>query len=227
MYIWCICIYIYIIYIYITIHIYMISHHHIHLLSIFSHHPSPGARLWGLSAEGSHETADPTALRGPTNGSLGPQKAGPKSTRNGRKPMETMDLQHGHGNIMVFLPWFFHRWKMNIGRCKFRTVTCKSSNPITKAKTHIMKNTHIYIYIHRCIYIYIKKCIYIYIYISVPNISISISGKTSTFFSWQRRPPTWTTSWRSCWIHGFRRRRACWMIGTLKNGEETMGLYHG
>ena len=134
----------------------------------------------------------------------GPQKAGPKSTRNGRKPMETMDLQHGHGNIMVFLPWFFHSWKMNIGRCKFRTVTCKSSNPITKAKTHIMKNTHIYI--HRCIYIYI----------SVPNTSISISGKTSTFFSWQRRPPTWTTSWRSCWIHGFRRRRACWMIGTLK-----------
>ena len=168
MYIWYICIYTW--YIYIYIYVYTLLYTNIYIYDIPSSYPFVEHLLpWHRQEPDSEgflqkDPMKPQIQRLFEAQQTGPQKAGPKSTRNGRKPMETMDLQHGHGNIMVFLPWFFHSWKMNIGRCKFRTVTCKSSNPITKAKTHIMK-THTHIYIHRCTYIYIYLyLIYLYLY---------------------------------------------------------------
>ena len=223
MYIWCICIYIYIIYI----------HHYTY---IYIWYPIIISICWASSpiihrqepdSEGFLQKdpmkpqiqrlfeAQQTALWVPKKRV---QKAQETAGNQWKPWIYSMDMETS---------WcFFHDFSI-VGRWTSAAASSElwHANPATQSlkQKHTSWKTHIYIYIHRCIYIHKKM----YIYISVPNISISISGKTSTFFSWQRRPPTWTTSWRSCWIHGFRRRRACWMIGTLKNGEETMGLYHG
>ena len=202
--------YIYLIYIYIciyiTIHkyiyIYMISHHHIHLLSIFSHGIARSQTLRAFCRR--------IRWNRRSNGSSRPNKRVPK--KRVQKAQETAGNQWKPWiySMDMETSWFFFHDFSIVGRWTSAAASSElwHANPATQSlkQKHTSWKTHTHIYIHRCIYIYI----------SVPNISISISGKTSTFFSWQRRPPTWTTSWRSCWIHGFRRRRACWMIGTLK-----------